>query len=109
MKNNHLSPHKTPGDYQKLLYFTLGLPLGAEWWFGLGLIQSLVSAITRHVQLTFITSLGFYEIVLPLLLLLSFLLFTRHSKNMNYVLKGFLVGALVQPYFFMMYYLWVTK
>ena len=88
-----------------IFYFSLGLPLGAEWWFGIGILQTISNEVLRHSPFNFVTSLGYYEISISLIILMAFLIYTRNSPHCSQILLGFLSGAILQPYFFMIYYL----
>jgi hypothetical protein len=58
-----------PNPYQKqMLYFSLGLPLGPTYWFGIGFMQMLSQMLTAQSRFNLLSYLGYFCTAIPLLL-----------------------------------------
>lgn len=96
---------RTLAQYSKLLYFSLGLPLGALYWFGISSLQLIASELSNNIHLHgLISYLPFLEVILPISALL-FALGIFERKWLNYYFAGFLIGSLVQPFVFVAVYI----
>ena len=92
-------------QHSKLFYFSLGLPLGALYWFGISSLQLIASELSNNIHLHGIISyLPFLEVIIPTIALL-FAIGIFERKYIYCYFAGFLMGSLVQPFIFVAVYI----
>ena len=85
----------------QMLYFSLGLPLGPTYWFGIGFMQILSQMLAEHARFVFLSYLGYFCTAIPLLLLLIFMFRTKEHANRQILILGFVISTLFQPLLFL--------
>ena len=85
----------------QMLYFSLGLPLGPTYWFGVGFMQILSQMLSTHAKFVPLSYLGYFCTAIPLLLLLIFMFSTKEHKNRQLLITGFILSTLFQPLLFL--------
>ena len=85
----------------QMLYFSLGLPLGPTYWFGIGFMQILSQMLSTHARFYLLNYLGYFCTAIPLLLLILFMFRTKAHENRRLLILGFVISTLFQPLLFL--------
>ncbi len=83
-----------------LLMFTLALPLGAVYWFGLSFMQILAQLVVYHIHLVPLDYLGYATTAFPIIILDILMIREKEPSRRRLLLEGFIIASILQPIIF---------
>lgn len=89
---------------EALMFFSLGLPTGPIYWFGITNMQ-MVTSEKLTLASGFLSFIPYLSFLLPIIFLAGFGLYIKNKEHRRLFLEGFAISTIIQPFFFVLIFI----